>query len=265
MAPPARRHDQLSDIHPTGPAQSCASFGVAVFPTTWPWPARPGCGCRTVSCLYFAPMWAACEPSAGLGARSSPAGRHAEQARTASFGDRWPRVRDELSQNCTIAAAVSRCWSPSRWSPAGAVVMLAASRVAGRAADRCSRYFVRCVAEGASSPRTAAEAMLVALRRRCWGSLAGTLAARGPADRLLEALDQFPAGWSLSGAPARDLPLRWGGGRLARMPPARCFDAARRGHGSWHCRREPSAWGSGWWAAGANARHPRPCSPRPAR
>jgi ABC-type antimicrobial peptide transport system permease subunit len=128
-----------------------------------------------------------------------------EQARTASFGigglvfATRDAVRIQIDQAAGIVIALLVAFSLV--ALAGAVVMLAASsRVE---VERRIESFALLRALGAS-PRaivaaTAAEAMLVALPAAVLGLLVGTLAARGPADRLLEALDQFPAGWSLLG------------------------------------------------------------------
>ena len=187
-------------------------------------------------------------------------------------------VRIQIDQAAGIVIALLVAFSLV--ALAGAVVMLAASsRVE---VERRIESFALLRALGAS-PRaivaaTAAEAMLVALPAAVLGLLVGTLAARGPADRLLEALDQFPAGWSLLGPLAICLCVVVGGGGRRRVPgPSgahaagpllRCCAAgsADRRLAAAGCRREPSGWGCGWSSRGRCERSPpRPCSPRPAR
>jgi ABC-type lipoprotein release transport system permease subunit len=126
-----------------------------------------------------------------------------EQARTASFGvgglvfATRDAVRVQIDQAAGIVVALLVAFSLV--ALAGAVVMLAASsRVE---VERRIESFALLRAIGAS-PRaivaaTAAEAVLVAFPAALLGLLVGALATRGPADRLLEALDQFSAGWSL--------------------------------------------------------------------
>jgi ABC-type lipoprotein release transport system permease subunit len=126
-----------------------------------------------------------------------------EQARTASFGvgglvfatRRGVEVQIDQAAGIVIALLVAF----SLVALASAVVMLAASsRVE---VERRIESFAVLRALGAS-PReivaaTAAEAALIALPAGGTGLLVGALAARAPADRVLAALDQFPAGWRL--------------------------------------------------------------------
>jgi ABC-type antimicrobial peptide transport system permease subunit len=127
-----------------------------------------------------------------------------EQARAASFGVGGlvfvtrDSVRVQIDQAAGIVVALLVAFSLI--ALAGAAIMVAAS--ARAEVERRLDSFALLRAVGAS-PRaivaaTAVEAALTALPAGAFGLLAGWAAARGPTDRLLEVLDQFPAGWRLA-------------------------------------------------------------------